>query len=707
MNSETILIPEQENRIPRLTISKVQEMLQAMSPLYDIVRLVNPDECFELSITKNGKLNYQKNCFSVWGRSSRCKNCISYDACVSHKKITKSEILDGREYIIDAVPVEVLMETGETLTCTIEMVARTPMQETEESIPSLSAEKASDGEAEQETVGSMVLGDISEELLSPVLRLEMLSYADENDARGSISFAADGKCISANQQAFRLFRVEKNLDKLGEVFKSWVSFDGFDPCEGHIWRQNYVHEDKEFTFVLQHLPLSNRKGDLLGDYFSIRDCTREASNYTTAKFNLRHDLLTRIYNQKGFSESLRERLNKNPEQDFDLIQIKIRGFDLISHLFGANKCDQLLLGVAHYLASLHVPHQALYGRIGRDNFMLCLPHGAFKVIPLEEKLKELALYLMGRASHVQYQIGIYEKLDRGLSLGQMLDRTTMAIQFISTEDAYAVQRFEARFLEEAVRERKILNDFDEALKNGEFKLFLQPQFGLDGKPHRAEALARWFHAEQGLIMPMDFIPILERTDDISRMDHYIWEQAVKLLATWDKQGRDDICISVNVSPKDMYYGNVAQIFIGLVEKYSVNPARLHLEITESAIVENFDVCNEVITKLRKHGFSVGLDDFGSGYSSLNMLQNIKADVLKLDMGFLQKLDEWERGMQVIRLVINLAKSLNMEVVAEGVETEEQVRYLQELKCDFLQGFYFSRPIPVEEFEKKYFGTETK
>lgn len=569
MSVDTLLKRPQENPVPRLTIAKVQEMLQAMSPLYEIVRLVNPGECFELSVTKNGKLNYGKNCFSVWGRSSRCKNCISFNACVSHKKFTKTEILDGQEYVINAMPVEVEMETGELMNCTIEMVTLKPSE--------------------------------------------------------------------------------------------------------------------------------------IGESVSARDESREISNYTTALYNLRHDLLTRIYNMKGFSESLRERLSSEPDADFDLIQIKICGFDLITQLFGANRCDQLLIGLAQYLATLQKPYGALYGRIGRDNFALCVPHGVFADIPLENELKMLSGSLMGRSYHVHYQVGIYEKLVRGYSLGQMLDRTTMAIQTIRTQDVYAEQRFEQSLLETAVKERQILNDFDDALKNGELRLFLQPQIGLDGKMHRAEALSRWFHKDRGLIMPGDFIPILERSDNIYRMDRYIWEQAAKQLAIWEKAGHGDVSISVNVSPKDLYYGDVADIFIRLAEKYKINPARLHLEITESTIIENFDTCNLIIEKLRKRGFLVGLDDFGSGYSSLNMLQNIQADVLKLDMGFLRKLDHWERGKQIIKLVIDLAKTLDMAVVAEGVETAEQVQYLRELQCDYLQGFYFSKPIAVEEFEKKYFA----
>lgn len=567
MSSETLKRPEPAERVPQMTIAKVQDMLQALSPLYDIVRLVNPSECFELSITKNGKLNYQKNCFSVWGRKSRCQNCISFNACVSHKKITKSEFMDGQEYVINAVPVEVVMETGELLDCTVEMVTRKPAA------------------------------------------------------------------------------VEPEL----------------------------------------------------------RDSAWEADDYTTAMFNLRHDLLTRIYNMKGFSERLRERLGSQPDTDFDLVQIRIRGFELITQLFGNNKCDRLLVGLARYLETLHKPYGALYGRMARDSFVFCVPHGVYSHIPLEEDLKELAGTLMGRFWHVHYQVGIYEKLDSGYSLGQMLDRTSMAIQSIRTDDAYAEQRFEPALLEAAVRERQILNDFDEALQNGEFKLFLQPQIGLDGKMHRAEALTRWFHKDRGLIMPREFIPVLERSDDIYRMDYYIWEQAAKQLAVWAEQGRGDISISVNVSPKDLYYGDVAEIFIRLAEKYRIDPAKLHLELTESTFIDNFEACDNVIGRLREKGFLVGIDDFGSGYSSLNTLQNIRADILKLDMGFLQKMEQWERGKQIIKLVIDLAKSLDMVVVAEGVETEAQACYLQDLQCEYLQGFYFSKPVSVGEFEKKYFA----
>ena len=697
MRLDTLLRSEQKYQVPRLTIAEVQETIQAMSPLYEIVRLVNPSECFELSITKNGKLNYRKNCFSVWGRSSRCKNCISYNACVSHKKIAKSEILDGEEYVIDALPVEVIMETGELLSCTIEMVTLSRLEKPVKEMPK------SRGEAEIEAAVGVMEENLSDELKAPVLRMEMLSYADENDMRGSISFAADGRCIYANNRVFNLFHMEQNLYKLGQVFKEWVRYGSMEHSAGNIWRQTYVHDNKEYTFVVQYLHLSDRRGDVLGDYFSVRDCTRETSNYTTAKFNLRHDLLTRIYNMKGFSESLREQLSGEPERDFDLIQIKIRGFDLITQLFGDDRCNQLLIGLADYLASLREPYEALYGRIGRDNFVLCIPHGVFVKISMEKDVKTLAERLMGRSYHVHYQVGIYEKIDRGYSLGQMLDRTTMAIQSIRTEDVYAEQRFEQTLLETALRERQILNDFDDALSRGDFRLFLQPQIGLDGKMRRAEALTRWFHKDRGLIMPAEFIPILERSDDIYRMDYYIWEQAARQLAVWEKAGRGDISISVNVSPKDLYYGDVSGIFIRLAEKYKINPARLHLEITESTIIENYEACNSIIEKLRVRGFLVGLDDFGSGYSSLNMLQNIQADVLKLDMGFLRKLDQWERGKQIIRLVIDLAKSLDMQVVAEGVETGEQVCYLREMQCDFLQGFYFSKPVSVEEFEKKYFA----
>ncbi|MDE5589599.1 MAG: EAL domain-containing protein, partial [Acetatifactor sp.] len=164
----------------------------------------------------------------------------------------------------------------------------------------------------------------------------------------------------------------------------------------------------------------------------------------------------------------------------------------------------------------------------------------------------------------------------------------------------------------------------------------------------------------------------------------------------------DYHISVNISPKDFYFADIYKVFTGLVEKYEISPRNLRLEITESAIMSDFEKQLVLIQRLQEYGFLVEMDDFGSGYSSLNMLKDMPVNTLKVDMGFLRQTDHQERSRTILKMIISLSKQLGMEVITEGVETKEQVDFLTDIGCDVFQGYYFAKPMPVSEFEKKYF-----
>jgi len=214
---------------------------------------------------------------------------------------------------------------------------------------------------------------------------------------------------------------------------------------------------------------------------------------------------------------------------------------------------------------------------------------------------------------------------------------------------------------------------------------------------------RWMHPVKGRIMPDDFIPIFERNGLIVDVDRFIWESACRQLRQWQDEGKDDVYISVNLSSKDFYYLNIFKVFAELVNMYGIEPKKLKLEITETAVMMDFARQLELINKLRDFGFIVEMDDFGSGYSSLNMLKDIHVDVLKLDMAFLKKNQDTERGKTILRMIIGLSKQLGIQVLSEGVETLEQAQFLREMGCDMFQGYYFAKPMEVSEFEKIYFG----
>ena len=212
---------------------------------------------------------------------------------------------------------------------------------------------------------------------------------------------------------------------------------------------------------------------------------------------------------------------------------------------------------------------------------------------------------------------------------------------------------------------------------------------------------RWIHPDRGIIAPASFVPLLERTGYIYKLDMYIWEQAAKRLAYWSSLGETDLSLSVNISVKDFYYIDLYETLVGIVEKYSVDPRRLKLEITESIFMNEKERQIEILNSLKEYGFLIEIDDFGSGYSSLNMLKEVPADILKMDMAFLSMDKNVKKGRKIVNTIITLAKALGMMVIIEGVETEEQVDYLIGTGADYLQGYYFDRPLPVRRFEELY------
>ena len=242
---------------------------------------------------------------------------------------------------------------------------------------------------------------------------------------------------------------------------------------------------------------------------------------------------------------------------------------------------------------------------------------------------------------------------------------------------------------------------ESALNDHQFAMFLQPQVDPSiGKWLGAEALVRWLHPEHGMISPGDFVPVLEEAAVITRVDEFIWEQAAQKLADWKQRGREDLYISVNVSGHDFYHVDLYQTFTSLVEKYQIAPKSLKIEVTETVLSRSREQQNDTLSKLRAYGFIVEIDDFGSGYSSLNSLKDMETDVIKIDMGFLSQTDHVERSKMILNDIVHMIKNLHMGIVVEGVETREQLDFVTSIGCDIIQGYYYSKPIPVNEFEQK-------
>ena len=249
--------------------------------------------------------------------------------------------------------------------------------------------------------------------------------------------------------------------------------------------------------------------------------------------------------------------------------------------------------------------------------------------------------------------------------------------------------------------QRLLNDLRKAVEHREFNVYYQPKFNIQCDPPRldsAEALVRWQHPELGLIPPGDFIPLYERNGQIEIIDNYVWAEAARQIAAWKEKYGVTVPVSVNLSRVDMFNPKLEDILDGLVKKNGLDCHSLKLEVTESAYTENTDELLTVMERLRNKGYEIEMDDFGSGYSSLGALSSLPVDVLKMDRSFVMNIDHDEKDLRLVELILDIARNLKMSVIAEGVETESQLTLLKNAGCDFVQGYYFSRPLPPEAFE---------
>ena len=427
---------------------------------------------------------------------------------------------------------------------------------------------------------------------------------------------------------------------------------------------------------------------------------REAENVgaRAAHYLAHHDSLTNVLNAEAFYEQAREQIKNSPDVSWVMVTGNIMNFRLINTLFGVKKGNEVLVRTACLLREISEASKGLCGRLGGDQFALLLPREAYREAALLDAAQALAGDFNSGIYTFCIHFGVYRIDDPSIPVSVMCGRANSALRTIREDMTRTVATFDDVMMKRLLLEQKVIGGFDEALRDGQFRMYLQPLIGDGGAVVGAEALARWRRPDGTVLMPGDFIETLENAGMIQKLDMYIWEQAVKQLSAWKGTEKEGLTISVNMSAKDFFSIDVYEVLAGLVDRYGVDSRMLRLEITETALLVEPDKSDAVVSRLRERGFVVEIDDFGKGYSSLSLLKNIRADVLKIDMGFLREIRDRERSRVILRSVISLAESLGMEVISEGVETEQQLRALSEMGCNHFQGYYFSRPIPVDEFE---------
>ena len=410
------------------------------------------------------------------------------------------------------------------------------------------------------------------------------------------------------------------------------------------------------------------------------------------------DPLTGLLNWDGFHQGARKLILDHEGEPCLIIACDIIKFKLINSLFGRQKGNDVLIEIAGLLRP-YASDDILVGRLQADQFALCMPKALFSEETLALSINEIANLLNEGSYRLRFQAGVYEITDPDLPIAVMYDRAVMANVATREEDGSPIHWFDESMLKDLLYQQEVTSGFERTLASGEYQIFIQPQVDADGRVLGGEALARWIRPDGTIVPPIRFIPVLEKAGLISRLDRYVWELAAKQLLAWKDTDLKGLYISVNISALDFYYIDVYRTFTELVEKYGIDRKKLKLEITETAVMHDAEKQILRVADLRSAGFSVEIDDFGAGYSSLSMLKDIEADVLKIDMGFLRETVHAERSRRVLESIVRMAGKLHMDTITEGVETREQVDMLSAMGCNNFQGFYFAKPMPVEEFER--------
>ena len=409
--------------------------------------------------------------------------------------------------------------------------------------------------------------------------------------------------------------------------------------------------------------------------------------------------ITNDKNPQSFNDEVARIFKRYPDKQYALIQFDTVNFKMLNKQYGERFGDELLSFFIDNLNHICNDDQ-LYVRLTADVFMILTPYDDVDdILMLIDKIKHVLSGYKG--VDYRFVFGISYVRDLKEPLRTYGDAAAIARQSVKGNALKYYAFYDDHMIDGVSSDKWIEDRMEKALDNREFVMYLQPKYDIaNEKIVGAEALVRWVHPDKGIIPPNDFIPLFERNGFIVKLDQFMWEEACKTLDSWSKTNKPMIPISVNVSRKHMTANDIYIHYLNnLILKYGIDKKYLELEITETL---DDSYMNNTIQHLKKNGYTLLMDDFGSGYSSLNTLKDTQFDVIKIDRGFLCDFIDSERGKSIIKHIISMSKEIGLDIVAEGVETLEQTKFLIDCGCNVAQGFYYAKPMTVADFNKRYF-----
>lgn len=511
------------------------------------------------------------------------------------------------------------------------------------------------------------------------------------------------------------------------------SYDGRNPFD--VWREDevlYIGDMEAFDTCLARLALGIRSGEMTvrlrrrdGQYIwckitytklddgesderyigTLNDVDAATRSEQALRMRAEHDPLTGAYNTQTFFEKIDKLIKNRPNEQYCILRFDVAGFKAINESFGLEEGNRLLRGIARLIRQRLTSEKEIFARLTADVFAVCLTGGSERSLQFVQALS-LRLDHYSDTFRVKLFFGICPVENPRTPAHILCDWAYLAQKTVKGSDIVNFAFYDDALRKRLHDESYITDQMYEALEKHQFKLFLQPKVEISsGRIVGAEALVRWQHPTDGLILPGRFIPLFERNGFIMRLDAYIWEQTCRTLRTWLDKKYDPTPISVNMSRLHFNDDDLPTRLVSLLNKYNLPRHMLELELTESAFFANEPRLVRLMNELRAAGFVFSMDDFGTGYSSLSTLRDLPFSVVKLDRAFISDGTTNQRGQIVARNTIALARDLDMSIVAEGVETKEHARFLLNSGCNCAQGFYYSRPVDTAEFEVLSFVQE--
>ena len=410
------------------------------------------------------------------------------------------------------------------------------------------------------------------------------------------------------------------------------------------------------------------------------------------------DSLTKLYSRNFFFEYANRIHQFHPNWSMDAIIVDIEQFHSVNALNGREFGDRVLAAIGDGIRGFLADTEGIASRFEADRFEIYCQH-TDDYQALLDRLQDEVNALSINAS-IRLRMGV-APWRRGVEPVLLFDSARAACSMVRGNYKTRLMVYDEEMHQRELMDQRLLNDLRRAVEERELTVFYQPKYNVQCDPPRlcsAEALIRWKHPELGMVSPGRFIPLFEGNGQISAVDSFVWDEAARQIAEWREKFNITLPVSVNLSRVDVFDPTLEARLEGLIERYGLEHRALKLEVTESAYTDNAEQMIELINRLRAKGFEIEMDDFGSGYSSLNMLSYMPIDVLKMDMQFVHNITQSEKDFKLVELVLDIARYLKVPVVAEGVETEAQLSMLKGAGCDLVQGYYFSRPLPPEEFE---------